>query len=275
MAKTAQTAAASKSVAVQKSAPLPSKKQSAPVPAYLQQHLEKDHGRGVSLAAEDGIVPFIRIIQQLSPEIKKNHEKFIKGAEVGDIYLKGALDPIVKGDDGIVVQPCAFEKCWVEWVPRSKGGGFVARHKAKPSDVIEKPNPEDPSKTKLFRRSTGNEVIETRYHFVRHEGAPYVIGFQSTGHTTSREWTNKIKLLAEGGPIVAFSRKYKLTTKIKTKNDQEWYLFNIADAGWVESEEEYMAGSAFAAAIESGMKVAEDEEMADTGGGRGGDTDEI
>jgi hypothetical protein len=234
----------------------------AAAPAFLSQYREQDAGKGYSTKAEDGIVPFIDILQLLSPQIKKNNEKFIKGAEAGDIYVKGALEPIVGPEDGIQVQPCAFERKWVEWVPRSKGGGFVTRHDDKPADAVERPNPEDETRTVWVRSSNGNQLIDTRYHYVLLNGAPYVMAFKSTGHTVSREWTQLMKML--GG--AAFERKYKVTTKLRTKGDNEWYVFGIdvlRDANgvplFVETEAEYLAGQALCNSVMAGEKTADAE----------------
>jgi hypothetical protein len=234
------------------------------VPAYLQKY-DEDKGKGYSKAAEDSVVPFIDVCSSTqNPQLNPRHEKYIKGVMLGDILVKGGMPPFVGGQVGIEVQPCAFDKCWVEWVPRTKGGGFVTRHKDRPADTVERPSPEDPTKTRFYR-ANGNEVIETRYHYVLFNKAPYVMAFKSTGHTVSREWTNMMKLVGEGGES-SFSHKYKLTTKLKTKGQQEWYIFSITPvldedgmAAYVP-EAEYLAGQAFEKAVSSGMKVAADEE---------------
>jgi hypothetical protein len=258
----APQAKASPPAVIEKKAPgLP-----AAAPAFLANYREQDAGKGYSSKAEDGIVPFIDILQLLSPQIKKNNEKFIKGAEAGDILVKGSLNPVVKPDEGIIVQPCAFERKWVEWVPRSKGGGYVGRHDDKPADAIERPNPEDETRTVWVRKSNGNQLTDTRYHYVLLNGAPYVMAFKSTGHTVSREWTQLMKML--GG--AAFERKYKVTSKLRTKGDNEWYAFNIDvlrdDKGtplFVETEAEYLAGQALCNSVSAGEKTVEAEETAE------------
>ena len=232
-------------------------------PAYLDKYRE-DRGKGYSKAAEDSLVPFIDVCASTqNPQLNPKNEKYIKGIELGDILIKGGMPPFVKGQVGIEVQPCAFEKCYVEWVPRTKGGGFVGRHKDRPVDVTERPDPVDPTRTRFYR-GNGNEIIETRYHYVLYNGAPYVMAFKSTGHTVSREWTQQMKLLEDA----AFAHKYKLTTKLRTKGQQEWYIFAVTPVlekdGSVAyvTEQEYLAGQAFEKAVSSGAKVAEEEESA-------------
>ena len=225
-------------------------------PAFLTKY-EEHRGRGVSYAAEDRLVPFIRLLQPGSPELKPKNEKFVREAEMGDIYFKNRSPEIIKADEGIIVQPCAYQKSWVEWVPRAKGGGFVARHDKRPSDTEERPNPEDPTKVRLYRKSTGNEVIETRYEYVRYRGAPYVISFTSTGHTVWKEW-NEI-MINLSGKDASFARLYKLTPKLRTRNEYEWFVYTVEDAGWVTSEDEYLEGAKLEESVRSGLKVADED----------------
>lgn len=230
----------------------------ADAPAFLAKHMERTAGMGYSHAAEDSIVPMVTLVQTLSPQVKPRHEKYIKGVMPGDMILKGALNPVVKQADGLICQPCAFQKAFIEWVPRSKGGGFVARHEKMPADVVERPDPENPERKKLIRKGNNNEVVETRYHFVRIGGAPFVIPFVSTGHTSSREWTQLIKNVGLGAP--AFARYYKLTPYLRTRNDNEWFAYKAEALDWVTNEDEFLAGEAFCKAVMSGERAAEDPE---------------
>jgi hypothetical protein len=234
------------------------------LPAEMQALLNEDYGKGVSTSADDNIVPFVGIVQTLSPQLKPRHEKFIKDAQVGMILLKGATPPVVDGEnEGIVVQPCAFDKAWVEWVPRAKGGGFVTRHPydQKPDDIVVKPDLENPKKMKMFRPN-GNEIIETRYHFVLIGGAPYVIGFTSSGHTVSREWMDLMNKQKTGGKTdPSWRHSYRLTTKLRTKNDNEWFVFSAEKVdGWVPTTEEYLLGRALNKSVMAGVKVAAAED---------------
>lgn len=270
----------------EKPAPAPAPEPPAPVPAqalattgqaelialapeYLREGLARTAGQGISTAPEDSIVPFVLLLQKLSPELKKNHEKFVPNAEAGDFYLKGAIKPLIKAAEGLTVQSCGVDKAWVEWIPRPKGGGFVQRWDwdKRPDDVVERTDPENPRRTKLMRPN-GNEIVETRYHFILHNLAPYVLTFTSTGHTTSKEWMNMMKVLAATeGALSSYSRKYRLVPKLRTRLDQEWFVLAVEDKGWV-THREFEAGEAFNTALKTGAKVLGEEDA----GGK--DTDE-
>lgn len=103
-------------------------------PQFLDQFAERDAGEGVSTSAADNLVPLVYFLQTNSPQVNRREEKYVEGAEPGDIWLKGAPagSEIIKGEDGMIFQPCFFYRSVGEWVPRDEGaggGGFVAEHR--------------------------------------------------------------------------------------------------------------------------------------------------
>lgn len=104
-------------------------------PSFLDEYAERDAGEGVSTSAADNLVPLVYFLQTNSPQVNRREEKYVPGAEPGDIWLKGAPtgSEIVKGEDGLIFQPCFFYRSVGEWVPRGEGGqgggGFVAEHR--------------------------------------------------------------------------------------------------------------------------------------------------
>lgn len=237
--------------------PLPS----TAAPAFLAQHAD-DAGKGVSTDREDNLVPLIYVLQPLSPQVMRSKPEYIPGAEPGAIWLRNAPNPILKGEDGFLFQPCHFWKDWVEWVPRKAGGGFVGRHDDCPSDAQIQTDPQNPNKLKHIRPN-GNEVIETRYHagFVIRPDmvpAPYLIALSSTGHTVSRSWMASMGQKQLGGKIApSWACLYKLTTRERTNASGTWFTWSVADNGWVKSEEEYLRGKALYEAFAAGEKRAE------------------
>ena len=236
-------------------------------PAHLADRMRKDAGRGVSKDQSDNLIPLIYVLQGQSPQVNKRGPDFIEGAEPGDIWLRNSPKPIVKGEVGFYFQSCFFSKDWVEWVPRTKGGGYAGRHDQRPDDAVEKPDPENPAKMK-WTRPNGNHVIETRYHAgLGHmpDGGrlPYVIPISSTGHTVSRGWMFSLNSKQVGDVTApAFASLWHITTKQKSNAAGDWFSMNVVDAGWV-SEADYDLGSALAAAFESGAKVADEPEHAE------------
>ena len=81
-------------------------------------------GEGMdSIGTEDMQIPFLRILQALSPEIQKNDPKFIKGASAGDL-VNTVTGETWDGDDGVVVIPCGYTMKYLEFMLRDTGGGY-------------------------------------------------------------------------------------------------------------------------------------------------------
>lgn len=233
------------------------------LPEHLQQFAGQDQGLGYSQKQEDTSIPLIYILQDNSPQVKRRDPAYIEGAEPGDIWLKG-INKIVKGKVGIVVQPCAFGKDWVEWVPRGEGGGggsgFQGRHPDLPRNAKEIMDPKNNNK-KHYILPNGNEVVETRYHFVRIDGIPYVIPFTSTGHKVSRDWGTAMQAVKwpDGTLAPSYTRLWRLRTVERSNAAGNWFVFAPEDIGWVTTTADYVAGRDLRIAVETGEKHAEDE----------------
>lgn len=238
------------------------------LPAHLAGRMGEVAGKGVSTAQEDNLVPLIYVLQDNSPQCRKKDPAYIEGAEAGKIWMRNAAVPFA---DEIDFQPCFFSKEWVEWVPRSKGGGIVARHPECPKNAVLTEVEEDGNVKEVWKLPNGNEVVETRYHsgFVLREGQPplpYTIPLKSTGHTVSKAWMFMMnsKLLPDNKKAPSFACVYKLRTVYKTKNNQSWWMFEIndADTRWVETVEDFERGLALHEAFASGEKKNELDEDA-------------
>lgn len=108
-------------------------------------------GEGVVFRAEDVALPFLGVVQSMSPQRKKTHEKYIPGAEEGMIF-NSVSKRLYSGDEGIELVLVHYEKIWMEWVPRDDGGGLVAIYKT-------------PEEAKANCKP-GNEIKDTIQYYV-------------------------------------------------------------------------------------------------------------
>ena len=81
-----------------------------------------DGDEGTTFAANEMIIPYIRLAQAMSPELKKKEAKYIEGLDEGDIF-NNLTNEVYPGDDGIKVIPCYVVTKYTEWLPDR--GGFV------------------------------------------------------------------------------------------------------------------------------------------------------
>lgn len=248
---------------------------SSQLPDFLVDKMDEHAGMGASTNAEDNLIPIITVIQKQSPQAEKRDPKYIEGAEAGCIWLRGAANPIVNGEEGFLFQHCCFEKDWVEWIPRSKGGGYVGRHKNRPVDAKQVAEADERGEVRnRWIRDNGNEVIETRYHIGRvfnEDGtrSPYIIPFQSSGHTVSKTWMLEMnnKMTEKGSPAPTWAKVYRIRTKYRQNAAGAWFVLSHEDAGWVTTLEDYEAGLALHLAFSKGeAQMNENQFASDVGG---------
>jgi hypothetical protein len=255
----------------------------AALPAFLNE--VEMSGKGVSNSAADKLIPMARVLQPLSPQVLQNNPDQIQGALAGDILVRNAPKPLIKGQQGFHFQSCFFYKDVVEWKPRLQGGGggqgFVKRwtqdEASKVPGAEERPDPRDPQKKIWVNSATGNWLVETRYHvgyIIDPEVGPIptYIPFSSTGHSVSKSWVFNMSLKqVNGKPADSFAVYYLLKTRQRTRNNQTWFVFDPSDAGppdangqattmWVPTLADYQRGLELSRALESGeIGLAQEE----------------
>jgi hypothetical protein len=254
----------------------------------LEELMGLDAGKGTSQKAEDNIVPLVYILQTNSPQVNRRSEAYIEGAEPGDIWLRHAPIPIIKGQAGIEFIPCFWWKDLVEWIPRDNGGGFVGRHAYEldakgepilPPECTIQRDPANPQKVRYLMKN-GNELVLTANHagfVVLPDGKwmPYVIPLKSTGLTVSRQFMFAMnsKRTRDGRVLPSFSHRYKMITRHRKNKEGEWFVPEFVDGAMLTNDDKtlYLEGRNLEAAFASGAKVAEEEV---TAGGEAGAHDQ-
>lgn len=264
------------------------KNQSVGVPAHLANY--ESEGKGVPNKASDFLLPMAKVLDAKSPEVTKGHPNRVAGAEAGDIYIKNAPTPLIKGETGFIFQPCYRDEAIIEWLARNKGGGagagFVARHAfdyiaRNPKEVEQRPHPENKDKKIWVRKATGNQLVETRYvgGFLISDDPevppmPLSLPFASTGHTVAKQWN---MLMASkrlhGRPADIWLVYYQIKSRLKSRADQSWYLLDVVDAGepengipttlWIPTPEDAERGRMLHESLADGQRGFDDEAAAE------------
>lgn len=76
---------------------------------------------------EDLTLPFIRVLQKLSPQLDKSESEYIENAEEGD-FINTATKEVYNGGNGLHFVPVVYTINYTEWTPREQGGGLIADH---------------------------------------------------------------------------------------------------------------------------------------------------
>lgn len=224
--------------------------------ALVQQHID-DAGAGFEEAdASAYAIPFLQILQSVSPQCKKSDGAYIKGAEEG-MFFNTVTQELYDGEDGITVIPCHYAQRFVEWHARESGGGFVREWLPG----------EQPATTKDDKgrdiTSSGTTIVDTRNHYVlicQADGTltPALIAMTSTQLKKSKQWMSKMQGIKVKGPtgfVTApmMSRKYKLTTVPESNDKGSWCGYRVELVGLVEDSAEYVEAQAFRNAVRSGQ----------------------
>lgn len=200
-----------------------------------EEEAREQAGAGTSQAAEDNLLPFVRVLQSNSPQAIKRNEKYVEGAEPGMIIRTDTREVF----DKITFVPCYFAKKVNEWIPRDDGGGFVASHSEMPKDA--KPHPE---KDRWMVTADGkHDLVDTRYEFgylLFDDGRPpqnACITMKGSEHGVSRGWMGLKNSRLHGGVVTpAWWTAYTISTKGRSNSDGDWFVMEPVVAGWVPKE---------------------------------------
>ena len=227
-------------------------------------------GEGASFDSSEMQIPFVRVLQAMSPQLKKREADYIDGAEQGDMF-NTVTGQFFGGDKGLTVIPCYQTTKYLEFTPRDQGGGF--RGEIPPTDPVLQRTERQGSKEIL---PTGNELVKSDQHYclvIDEDGIsqPVVIDMKSTQLKVSRRWKTqiamqKIKHPKTGAMITPplFATQWKFTT-VEESNDQgSWFNFSIEKLGLIEDRDLMLEAKALRDRVAAGEAKAVSEEGSST-----------
>ena len=124
---------------------------------------EGDAHKGMEqMGADDLALPFIRILGDLSPKVKKSKAEYVEGAEPGMLFNTVSKE-LYDGSKGIQVVPCYYKREYIEWSDRGEGPGApIAVHPAN-TDLMNQTNRDAMGKDRL---PNGNYLENTASYYV-------------------------------------------------------------------------------------------------------------
>lgn len=188
-----------------------------------------------NLSQADLGIPILAILQKGSAEIDEDHEdhqsKKIEGAKVGDIINTTSRKILhTTGGQPVKVVPYFYQLVYIEWRPKSAGGGIVATH-TNPNILMSAVRDEKTGKDVL---PNGNNIVTTAYYFVRvlnEDGTKddALLTMTSTQLKKSRAWLNMMKgFTSKNGNILPmYHRPYFLSTIPESNAKGTWRGWKI------------------------------------------------
>lgn len=238
----------------------------------LLAELESGHS---DFGAQDMTIPFLRVLQQLSPQVTKGKSEYLAEASAG-MFINTASKKLFDGDEGAIIVPCKFQNRYIEWRPRSKGGGLVRDF----GDDSNAANKFIVSKGEKGQSITaeGNEIVRSLQYWAlvvdptTGEYEPLVLSLASTQAKKAKDWNYVIGGRKENinGKMMSLSAvphyfAYKLTTSLESNDMGSWYGIKVEPFGRVRDlpngQEIYEAAKQFRDLVSQGaVRTMEERE---------------
>jgi hypothetical protein len=161
--------------------------------------------------------PFLKILQALSPELKKSDPKYISGAEQG-MYCNSATQSLHRDINVVVLR---VEHSLISWKPNR--GGFVSRvNKSLEESVVTK---KDGMKK---WDAEGNDVMDTIEFFCLNIDEPsdiFILSLSAASFKHARSFATRLRMLKANGKAVnvAWAGVWNIAT-MEEKNDKgSWF----------------------------------------------------
>lgn len=231
----------------------------AQLPAELAAQFEADAGAGnENVRAEDLTMPFLKVLQKMSPELDKRAPEFIAGAEEGHILNTSSMQiwEADKEEDPVYVVPCYYNRAIIEWRPREKGGGIVNRYSR--DDNLPATTQDEKGREVT---AEGNHLVHTLEFFVlitnkdQTAAEQALISMSSTQMKYGRKWNNIItntKIPGRHASVPRYGQVFKLNTMGEQNDQGSWASWKITQAGFVTSRELYDEAKAFHETMQRG-----------------------
>ena len=203
---------------------------------------------------DDLTIPRLDVIQDLSPQHKKNKPEYIEGAEPGLLF--NTVTMALYGSKVMFV-PVFFRKEWVIWKDIKAGGGFRGAHSTQQLAVDALAELDDADQC---------EIQDTGQHFglIVHSAdniEEVVISMSKSKMKVSRQLNSMIKI--RGGD--RFSSAYSISA-VEAQNaaGQDFWNMAVKPLGFV-SEEIFELGERLYEQVKKGTKDVQRDEATEEG----------
>ena len=241
------------------------KKESTEVSVDVSDMFEMDAGSGLQdMGIDDLAIPFFRIVAQGNELLELD-----ENLRLGDLYNTATRTTYV-GKTGVEVIPCAYQRRFIEWMPRGEGKGKGPMNIYLPDE--ERPKTErNPDDNKDYVVGGDGQYIEdTRQHFVLvvdDEGhtTAALISMTSTQLKKSKKWNSmmqSVQMTGKNGPFSPprYSQIYLMRTVPEKNNKGTWHGWEMSRVGPIQDVGLYKRAKEFAESIESGDVTAKYEQ---------------
>lgn len=224
----------------------------------LLSDLSQDAGAGLERATQqDYALPFVYLLQKMSPQVDPDSPKHIEGAKPG-MFLNSMTQELF---EELKVIPIEFEKKYIEWVKRDAGGGFIAAYDTR-ADAEQN-----------LTDAENHQIVDTANHYVLVENndgewQPAILSLTSTKLKASRRWVSTMGMVTIPGPnnsrlrAPTYAKFYMVRPDGPITNVKGTYFILKVEAiegedGWVKDKNLREMAKNFRASLQAGTRGAD------------------
>ena len=233
------------------------------VAAFDASMFEQDAGQGnQNISSDDLALPFLKLLSGLDP-VLDTHET----ARKGDIYNTVSGEAI-SGKDGLSVIPCAYQRVFIQWLPRGSGSGAPIKIYT-PNEARPKTERNSDDNKEYVVGGDGDYIEETHQHYVlvvKEDGSTEtaLIAMKSTQLKKSRKWNSMIQsvtMQGKNGPFTPprFSHVYKIKSIAEENSKGSWHGWEMSRESVVQEASIYAQAKSFSESVLSGDVVVKHE----------------
>jgi len=204
-------------------------------------HLQSGDGLGgfESLNAEVIAYPFIRVLQQLSPQLNKKKQAYVEGAQEGMLY-NNVSDKCYEVPVEVVVG--RFDRYFIEWQPER--GGFAGAHMPEAINaMIQRSELKRDERNRLYSPETKNTFADTYVYYILFpdflEDGVCLLSLSSTQLKEAKRWNRLLLTTFIPGTnrrAQPYFMRWTITTPEMSNDKGDWCGFRVDFAGFVGPE---------------------------------------
>ena len=207
------------------------------------------------LGQDDLALPFLKVLSRQDPTLDD-----LPDAKPGDIY-NTVTQQVYNGADGVRVVPCAYERRFLEWVPRGQGTGAPVNIYTPDQERPETARDPDTNRDQVVGGDSYIEETHQHYVLVVEDDGSFstaLLAMKSTQLKKSRKWNSMIAsrtmIGKTGKPFTParYSHIYHLKTVAEENSKGSWHGWDISLDSQVSETYLYTASKAFSETVTAG-----------------------
>lgn len=201
---------------------------------------EEDSAKGFEdIDSSTMAIPFLKIAQSLSPEMKSNKAEHIQGLELGDIFNNVTQEIYAKEGESIGIIIGQFEHMYIEWLPKRQG--FVGYHTPEHAEKIA-------TDLTFGKWKIKENLLQENYVYYilieghEHEGV-LIMSLASTQIKKAKALNKRLTSykMKNGKKALPYYLRWSLKTIEEHKDDNDWFGVSVNLIGVIEDEQQYIS----------------------------------